>query len=290
MPTVKNNPSSQILEMCDKQFLIDCGEGAQIAMRQLGCRTARLYSVFISHLHGDHCFGLLGLISTWGMQNRTQDLHIYAHRDLQRLLTPLLEYHCQGLSFQVIFHDIDPKKKAVIYEDRTLTVTTVPLRHSVPTCGFLFEEKPRKRHIVKEMTDAYGIPLADLPAIQEGNDWVAEDGTVIPNDRLTTAPDKPFRYAYCSDTGYKPAIVPQIKGVDVLYHEATYLDEHQDSADRFQHSTARQAAKIAKKAEAGTLIIGHFSARVTDQSVFYLEAKQEFDNVILAEDRKTYTF
>lgn len=236
--------------MCDKQFLIDCGEGVQNTMRQLGTRTARLYSIFISHLHGDHCFGLIGLISTWAMLSRKQDLHIYAHKDLERLLRPMLDYHCPDNPFQIIFHNIDPKKKQVIFEDRTLTVTTIPLRHSVPTCGFLFEEKPTRRHQTKHIT--------------------------------------PFRYAYCSDTGYKPAIVPTIKGVDVLYHEATYLEEHRDAANRYQHSTAKQAAKIALKAEVGKLIIGHFSARVTDQNLFIEEAKTVFDNVILAEDRKSY--
>lgn len=288
MPTMTNNPSGQILEMCDKQFLIDCGEGTQNSMRQLGCKTSRLYNIFISHLHGDHCFGLIGLISTWGMMNRTQDLHIYAHKDLETLLRPLLDYHCQGMSYAVIFHAIDPKKKAVIYEDRTLTVSTIPLRHSVPTCGFLFEEKARKRHVLKEMTEFYSIPISYYPSLQEGADWVAEDGTVVPNERLTSAPSQPFRYAYCSDTGYKPAIVPQIAGVDVLYHEATYTDEHKDAADRFQHSTARQAGKIAAKAGVGKLLIGHFSARVMDQSIFLREAKEEFENVVLTEDKHTY--
>ena len=248
IPTARNNPSGQILEMCDKQFLIDCGEGVQITMRQMMLRTARLYSIFISHLHGDHCFGLLGLISTWAMMSRTQDLHIYAHKDLETLMRPLLDYHCSNVPFQIIFHHIDPKKRAVIFEDRTLTVTTIPLRHSVPTCGFLFEEKPHKR------------------------------------------PRKLFRFAYCSDTGYKPAIVPYIKGVDVLYHEATYLEELKEAAARYQHSTAKQAAKIALKAEVGKLIIGHYSARVTDQQQFLEEAKTVFENVELAQDRKVFEF
>ena len=248
IPTATNNPSGQILEMSDKQFMIDCGEGVQNTIRQMMLRTARLYCIFISHLHGDHCFGLLGLISTWAMMNRTQDLHIFAHKDLERLMQPLLEYHCSGIPFQIIFHNIDPRKKAVIWEDRTVMVSTIPLRHSVPTCGFLFEEKPH-RH-----------------------------------------PTKLFRYAYCSDTGYKPAIVPQIKGVDVLYHETTYLEELKESAKRYQHSTAKQAAKIAQKAEVGQLIIGHFSARVTNQELFLQEAKEVFDNVILAKDRMVLEF
>ena len=250
MPTIQNNPSGQILEMCEKLFLIDCGEGTQNTMRQLACRTARLYNIFISHLHGDHCFGLIGLLSTWGMMNRTQDVHIYAHKDLETLLKPLLDYHCQGMNYSIIFHAIDPKKHAVIYEDRTLTVTTIPLRHSVPTCGFLFEEKPRRIH--------------------------QETGA------------KPFQYAYCSDTGYKPAICKWIQGADVLYHESTYTEEFREAADRYQHSTAKQAAKIAKKAGVKQLIIGHFSARIIDQTLFLKEAQTEFENTILGKDKTTY--
>jgi len=250
MPTMRNNPSSQILEMCDKLFMIDCGEGTQNTMRHIGQKTARLYCIFISHLHGDHCFGLIGLLSTLGMMGRTQDMHIFAHKDLEGLLTPLIHYHCGDLPFKVIFHAIDPRKHEVIFEDRTLTVKTIPLRHSVPTCGFLFEEKPRRRH--------------------------EETG------------EKPFSYAYCSDTGYKPAIVKWIQGATTLYHESTYTEEFRESANRYQHSTAKQAAKIAKKAEVGQLILGHFSARFTDQSVFLKEAQTEFENVILGEDRHTY--
>lgn len=252
IPTIKNNPSGQILEMCDKQFLIDCGEGVQNTIRQMGCRTNRLYNIFISHLHGDHCFGLMGLISTFGMMNRLQDLHIYAHPDLERLLTPLIQYHCGTLPFSLIFHAIDPRQREVIFEDRTVRVTTIPLRHSVPTCGFLFEQ------IVRQLPDR--------------------------------EPRHAFRYAYCSDTGYKPAIVDQIRGVDVLYHETTYPESLRESADRYQHSTARQAATIALKAEVGKLIIGHFSARFVDQQIFLDEAAQVFPGVILAEDRQVYTF
>lgn len=249
IPTVQNNPSGQILEMCDKCFLIDCGEGTQNTIRQMGLHTNRLYSVFISHLHGDHCFGLLGLLSTLGMLHRTQDMHIYAHPDLERLVSPLIQYFCGTLPFAVIFHNINPRRSEVIYDDRTLTVRTVPLRHSVPACGFFFEEKPRRIH--------------------------KETGA------------RPFSYAYCSDTGYKPAIARWIDGVSVLYHEATYLDEQRESADRYQHSTAAQAAKIAQKVHAAKLILGHFSAKVTDQTLFLNEAQKYFPDVLLAHDRET---
>ena len=252
VPTLQNNPSSQVLDMCDKLFLIDCGEGTQNTMRQLGVHTNRLYSILISHLHGDHCFGIIGLLSTLGMLGRTQDMHIYAHKDLDTLLRPLINYFCPRLTFSVIFHHINPRRSELIFDDRTLTIKTIPLRHTVPTCGFLFEEKPRRRHI--------------------------ETGA------------KPFSYAYCSDTGYKPAITRWLNDVDVLYHEATYLEDQRASADRYQHCTAAQAAKIANKIHAHKLIIGHFSARVIDQSAFLYEAQTLFPDTILAEERKTYEF
>ena len=229
-PTRTNTPSSQVVEMRDKQFLVDAGEGAQIALQQMGLRTNRLDHIFISHLHGDHCFGLLGLLSTWGMLGRTRSITIHAYRDLQRLLTPLLNYFCQGMDYEVRFHDIDPAHKEVIYEDRTLTVSSLPLKHRVPCCGFLFEEKKRQRHIIKEMIDVYSIPLSDIPAIKEGADFVCPDGRVVENRHLTTEPSAPQRYAYCSDTAYNERLIEWIEGVDCLYHEATYTEDKAASA------------------------------------------------------------
>ena len=244
MPTFQNSPSGQVVELCDKSFLVDCGEGTQLKMRQLGVKTARLYTVLISHLHGDHCFGLIGLISTLGMMNRTQPLHIYAHGDLEKLLHPWLDYHCQDLPYEVVFHTINPRKREVIFEDRTLTVETIPLKHKVPTCGFLFTEHHRDKEARK-------------------------------------------RYAYCSDTAYREQIVEQITGVDVLYHEATYTEKDIDKCKKHTHSTAKQAAQIAQLAGAGRLVIGHFSARESDHSVFLDEAQSVFANTILAEECTT---
>ena len=243
LPTYQNSPSGQMLSLNDKSFLIDCGEGVQLTMRQMGLKTNRLYSIFISHLHGDHCFGLIGLISTLSMMNRTQPLHIYAHKDLQKLLQPLIDYHCGDmLSFELIFHPINPRKQAVIFEDRNITVETIPLKHKVPTCGFLFTEKGQRR------------------------------------------------YAYISDTMYSPKIIPTISGVDLLYHEATYTDEHEARCKTTTHSTARQAATIARDAEVKNLLIGHFSARVDDHELFLNEALEVFPNTRLAEERKTFEF
>ena len=244
MPTFQNSPTGQIVELCDKSFLVDCGEGTQLKMRQLGIRTARLYTVLISHLHGDHCFGLIGLISTLGMMGRTQPLHIYAHADLEKLLRPLLDYHCQDLPYEVDFHAINPRKRETIFEDRTLTIETIPLKHKVPTCGFLFTEYHRDQ-----------------------------------------APRK--RYAYCSDTAYREQIIDQISGVDVLFHEATYTEKDAAKCKVHTHSTAKQAALIAEKAQVGKLVIGHFSAREDDHTVFLNEAQEVFVNTVLAEEGKT---
>lgn len=252
LPTYQNSPSGQIVTLCDKSFLIDCGEGIQITMRQMGIHTSRLYSVFISHLHGDHCFGLIGLISTLGMLHRTQPLHIYAYNDLEKLMRPWLDYYCQGMSFEVIFHAIDPRKQEIIFEDRTLTVETIPLIHSVPTCGFLFTERHRERNM-----------LGDFNIVSQR------------------------RYAYCSDTRYSDKIAQIIKGVDVLYHEATYTEEHLVRCHPTMHSTAKQAAKTAQNALVKKLIIGHFSARVDDHEQFLREAQEVFSNTVIAKERET---
>ena len=253
MPTYQNSPSGQILRLSDKAFLIDCGEGTQLTMRRLAVKTARLYNVFISHLHGDHCFGLMGLISTFGMMSRTQPLHIYAHPDLERLLTPWLEYHCADLSFEVVFHHINPRKNEVIYEDRTVRVTTIPLKHKVPCCGFLFSERHRRQD---------------------------ENGGFFIEERK--------RYAYCSDTMYSEKIVPLIEGVDNLFHETTYTEEYADKCKLTMHSTASQAAAIAAKADAGKLFIGHYSARVDDHGLFLKEAATVFPETVMTEEGHTY--
>jgi ribonuclease Z len=288
MPTRKNFPSSQLLEIRDKQFLIDCGEGAQIRMSQMGVKLNRLGHIFISHLHGDHCFGLIGLISTFGMLNRTAELHIHAQPDLEKILQPQLQYFCSDLSFSVIFHSVNPRKHELIYEDRSVSVYSIPLKHRVPCCGFLFEEKPRDRHIIRDMIDFYNIPTWRIPKIKQGEDFVTEEGEVIPNTRLTKANDTPKRFAYCSDTAYSEKIIPIIQGVDCLYHEATFMDDEQVRAKQTEHSTAHQAATIALKANVKKLIIGHYSARYIDQTALLNEAQSIFKDTVLGEDMAIY--
>ena len=248
-PTKTTSPSAQLVDIGDKRFLVDCGEGVILTMQKLGIRTARLYNIFISHLHGDHCFGLIGLLTTLGMLKRTQPMHIYAQPDLEKLLQPLLDYHANDREYDIIFHPINPRKHEVIYEDRTVSVETIPLKHGVPTCGFLFKETRR----IKQ-----------------------EDGSL---EYVTTK-----RYAYCSDTQYNEKIVPIIEGVEALYHESTFLKEHGARSKEVKHSTAADAATIAKLANVGKLILGHYSARVEDHSLFLEEAKPIFDNTILAEE------
>jgi ribonuclease Z len=288
MPTRKNFPSSQLLEIRDKQFLIDCGEGTQIRMCQMGAKANRLGHIFISHLHGDHCFGLMGLISTFGMLNRTAELHIHAQADLEKILRPQLRYFCTDLSFEVVFHTINPKKHELIYEDRSVQVFSIPLKHRVPCCGFLFEEKPRDRHIIRDMIDFYHIPTWRIPKIKQGENFETEDGEIIANDLLTVASELPKRFAYCSDTAYSEKIIPIIAGVDCLYHEATFMDDEMLRSKQTEHSTARQAGTIARKANVKKLIIGHYSARYNNQEALLREAREEFENTVLGEDLTVY--
>jgi ribonuclease Z len=288
LPTLKNFPSAQLLELRDKQYLIDCGEGTQIRMRQMGVKTARLGHIFISHLHGDHCFGLIGMISSFGMLNRTADLHIHAQPDLEKILKPQLMYFCQDLPFDVIFHNINPRKNEMIYEDRSIQVFTIPLKHRVPCCGFLFEEKPRDRHIIREMIDFYHIPTWRIPKIKQGEDFVTDEGEIIQNNQLTTSPVAPKRFAYCSDTAYSEKIIPMIEGVDCLYHEATFMEDETIHSNQTEHSTARQAGEIARRANVKKLIIGHYSARYNNQIELLDEAKAVFENTVLGEDLTVY--
>lgn len=284
LPTRSNLPSSQLLELRNKQFLIDCGEGMQIRMRQMPVRVSRMNHIFISHLHGDHCFGLIGLICTLGMLGRTADLYIHAQPDLERLLQPLINYHGDGMLYKVHFEPFNPKEHAVIYEDRSVCVSTLPLRHRVPCAGFLFEEKPRLPHILPEQISRYNIPHSSINLIKQGAGFTTEDGTYIPHEQLTTPATSPLRYAYCSDTAYNERIIPLIQGVDCLYHEATFGSEMSERARHTMHSTAAQAATIAQKAQVGQLIIGHFSARHADQGRLFEEARSIFPNTILAHD------
>ena len=284
LPTTRHFPSCQVINFREKFFMIDCGEGSQLQLRKSRIKFSRLNHIFISHLHGDHCFGLIGLISTLGLLGRTATLHIYSHKDLESILKPQLEYFCKGMSYEIAFHSINPYKQEVIYEDRSLTVSTIPLRHRIPSCGFIFEEKPSLRHIKREMIEFYNIPIAYLNCIKNGYDFITEDGHTIPNEMLTTAPEAIRKYAYCSDTIYNPSIIEQINGVDLLYHEATFAGSEISRAQETFHTTAAQAASIAKDANVKRLVIGHFSARYEDETILEQEASTIFKDTILAKE------
>ena len=265
-------------------MMVDCGEGTQMQLRRCHIRFTKLSCVFISHLHGDHCFGLIGMISTFGMLGRTAPLHIYAEPRLEDMLNRQMELFCQDPGYEVVFHPIDPTKQETIYDDHSLTVSTLPLSHRMPTCGFVFREKPLLPHINRAVTDFYGIPISQFDNIKQGSDWVTADGQVISNSRLVNAADKPRSYAYCSDTIYLPQLHQQLKGVDTIYHESTYGEDNMQLAQKYFHSTARQAAMVARDAEARQLILGHYSSRYNDEQILLAEAQQVFPNTKLADE------
>lgn len=288
LPTLRHNPSSQIVAMRDKQFMIDCGEGTQLQLRRSKINFNKLGHIFISHLHGDHCFGLIGMISSFGMLGRTAPLHIYAHGDLQPILRQQLDYFGQGLEYEVVMHPIDPTKNEIIYEDRSLTVTTLPLEHRVPCCGFLFKEKESLPHIRRDLIDMYGIPVSQINNIKNGIDWMSPDGELIPAAKLTTPADAPRSYAYCSDTSYKADLASMISGVDTVYHECTYADEDKDRARKHYHSTASEAAKTAQDAKAKKLLLGHYSARYNNEQLMLQQARAIFHNTELAQEGSVF--
>lgn len=264
--------------------MVDCGEGTQVQLRRSHVHFNKISSVFISHLHGDHCFGLIGLISTFGMLGRTAPLHVYAPWDFEQILMRQLDFFCKGLEYKVFFHGIDTSVVSVVYDDRSVTISTIPLDHRVPCCGFLFREKTTLPHIRRDMIDFYGIPEWQRNNIKNGADWVTPEGETIPNSRLTYPADPPRSYAYCSDTKYIETLYKEVENVDVLYHEATYCDEDEARALLYYHSTARQAANVALKANAGKLVIGHYSARYDNEDILLEEAKSVFPNTYLARE------
>lgn len=287
LPTLRHNASSQIVEIRGKMFMVDCAEGTQMQLRRSKINFQRIQAVFISHMHGDHCFGLIGMISTFGLMGRTAPLDVYATKELGPVLDMLMRSFCNDYSFEVRFHAIDTKQNAVIYDDRSLTVETIPLQHRVPCCGFLFREKPTLPHIRRDMIDYLEIPFSQINNIKAGADWVTPDGKVIPNSRLVTPSDNTRSYAYCSDTRYIPDLWKLVNGATVLYHESTYASDCEDRARTYWHSTARQAAMVARDAKVEKLLLGHYSARYNDESKILDEAKAVFPKSFLTNEGMT---
>lgn len=288
LPTPQHNASSQVVEIRGKMFMVDCAEGTQIQLRRSKINFQRLQAVFISHLHGDHCFGLIGMISTFGLLGRTSPLSVYGPKELGPVLDMLMRTFCNDYSFEVRFIPVDTTVNKVVYEDRSLTVETIPLQHRIPCCGYMFREKPTLPHIRREMIDFYGIPYSQINNIKAGQNWTTADGDVIPNSQLVTSADEPRSYAYCSDTQYIPDLYKTIYGVSTLYHESTYASDYADRARMYHHSTSQQAAMVARDAHAGKLLLGHYSARYNDESKLLNEAKEIFPNTFLTNEGMTF--
>ena len=269
--------------------MIDCGEGTQLQLRRQHIHFSFINHIFISHLHGDHCFGLIGLISTFGLLGRTAPLHIYADPMLEKVMRPQLDFYCKDIKYPLFFHGIDASKHCVIFEDNTITVETLPLNHRMPCCGFLFREKPKRRHLIGDVANFYNIPAYMRQSIKDGADFVTPEGVVIPNAKLTKDADPSRSYAYCSDTRPCPEICGYLKDVDLLYHEATFAESEKERAKITHHSTAREAAEIAKKAGVKRLLLGHYSSRYEDETVLQSEAQEIFADTACASEGVTFT-
>lgn len=289
LPTTRHLATSQVVDLRDKLYMIDCGEGTQVQMRRMRVRFGRLAHIFISHLHGDHCFGLPGLISTLGMLGRTGELVVHGPKEVENYLRPVMDLFCRGMEFEVRFNPVDTRSHSLVMEDRSLSVYSIPLKHRIPTCGYLFAEKPKEAHIIREMTDFYQVPVRCMKDIKQGLDYVTPEGEVVPNSRLTRPAAPPKRYAFCSDTAYNRSIIPIIEGVDLLYHEATFAECDLARAKETFHSTARQAAEIARDARVKRLVIGHYSARYEDLSELHREAEAVFPGTILGNEGMVIT-
>lgn len=288
VPTARHMTTAQLVNIHEKLFLVDCGEGTQTQIWKSGIKVTNMNHIFISHAHGDHFFGLVPLISSLAlMLARTEDLHLWLPANLEEPLKRDIDQYCY-LPFELFFHPVDTSRRTVLYEDKEMMVETIPLNHRVPCCGFLFSEKPKLPVLLPEKCKAYGIPPRELGKIKAGADWTLEDGTVVPNSELTVPSDfVPRKYAYCSDTAYYPEMVPQIKGVNLLYHEATFTTEDEQQAVNAAHSTAAQAASIAKEANVGQLAIGHYSIRYDDDETLLAEAQNIFPMTVASQEGMT---
>lgn len=282
IPTVNTSPTSQLLEMEERHFLIDCGEGTQVQLRKAKARFSKINHIFISHLHGDHCFGLPGLIASFRLLGREVPLHVYGPKGIKNMLETIFTITETHRGFEVIYHELDKGYSEKIYEDNRIEVYTIPLDHRIYCNGYLFKEKPKDRHLnMKEIAKYDEIEVCDYHNLKAGKDFVLSDGYVLKNEILTVDPSPSVSYAFCSDTRYLESVIPIIKNVTVLYHESTFLHDLKEMADYTGHSTALEAAKIAQKAEVGKLILGHFSNRYGDLTVFTDEAREIFPNTFL---------
>lgn len=283
-PTTRHMPTAQAVSYAGRIMLIDCAEGTQLQLRRFGLPFSRITDIFISHLHGDHFFGLPGLLSTMALHNVCGTVTVHTFADGARVLKTVMDLFCHDKNLDLQYNIIDPDAPGIIYDNKHFTVETFPLKHRVPCVGYIFREKPKLRHIDSESARFYGVPYYDMPLLREGHDWTRPDGTVVPNALLTRNANPSASYAYASDTAYSPAVAEAVRGVDVLYHEATYSEEHAYNAAPRGHSTARQAAQVASEAGVGRLVIGHFSKTVHDEKALAAEATDIFPNVVAANE------
>lgn len=289
-PRTITNPTSQVLEMQNRLFLIDCGEGTQVQLRKNKIKFSKINQIFISHLHGDHCYGLIGLVSTFMSLSRVNDLHIYGPKGIKEIINLQLKLSNSWTNYKLIFHELTSKESEVIFEDDKVIVKTIPLKHRVYTNGFLFQEKVGERKLDINAVQEYEIDKCYFQNIKNGKDITLDDGSIIPNDKLSFDALPPKSYAFCSDTIFDESIVPLLQNVDVLYHESTFLDSEGYLSGKTMHSTAKQAATIALKANAKQLILGHYSTRYPSIELFREEAQTIFQNVLLADDGKFFEF
>ncbi|WP_242131806.1 ribonuclease Z [Aestuariivivens marinum] len=289
-PRALTNTTSQVLEINNHMFLIDCGEGTQVQLRRHKIKFSRIKHIFISHLHGDHFFGLVGLISTFRLLTRKTDLHIYGPKGIKEVVTLQMKLADSWTNYQLIFHELTSNESEMIFEDDLVEVHTIPLEHRVYTNGFLFKEKVGDRKLDIKAVKEANINVAYYRKLKQGGDVLNEKGELIKNELVTINPDNPKSYAFCSDTVYKEDIVTIIKNTTVLYHESTFLEKHAHLASKTKHSTAKQAAMIAKYGNVDTLLLGHYSTRYDGLNGFKTEAEEIFANVKLCEDGKVFSF
>ncbi len=289
-PRSFTNPTAQVLDINNHLFMIDCGEGSQVELRRNKIKFSKIKHIFISHLHGDHCFGLVGLISTFRLLNRDTELHVYGPKGIKEIITLQLKLSNSWTNYPLYFHELESKEPELIYEDDKVTVETIPLKHRIYTNGFLFKEKPGLRKLLINEAVERNIDVTLYQSLKMGKDVISNDGVTVENHLVTTDPEPPKSYAYCSDTMYYPEIIPQIKNATVLYHESTFLEENKELAEPTRHSTAIEAATIAKDAEVKYLILGHYSTRYGSILPFKSEAETVFPRVQLADDGKSFEF
>ena len=287
-PTLYRNPTSQYVYLNERHILIDCGEGTQLQLRKNKVKFSKISHILISHLHGDHYLGLVGLISSFHLLGRTKELHVFGPKPLKEIIRLNLKASGTYLKYPIFIHEINTKEPQVLFEDKVLSVSCFPLKHRVPCMGFRIQEKAKTLSIDKSAIDQYHLGVEQIKEIKEGKDSTLENGEIVPNKILTLPEDKLRSYAFCSDTAYSEEIIPHIKNVTTLYHEATFLSNLEDRAKQTQHSTAKQAASIAKQADVGELLLGHFSARYKEVNDFVTEAKVNFENVRTVEDNDKF--